>query len=430
MVKAVTATGRKPRVIAGVVNDVCAFPTLSSLAEGYQVFVVCDASGTFHQSVGEAALRRMAHAGALMTHWFAAACECSAMGGATWKVGGHAARQPPAGLQDSDDGLPQYYEALTRTPWELATESTCPTACSAQSVWPRSPSGGFPRAKVRAQTIVCLQAGTDVTVSIGRSAWTVHVDFRSFSRRPLKGLCPLEDVQRTSFARYFAMRQSRPRSTHPALHDSFDCGKRCGIAAGILLLISLAGGVCGAQEGTHVWRVEEEWELVVADPDSSTVGPQVTCTISPRGDLAGQYATLDLNHRSAPTFMAGGVHLHMWYGESRTTTISKGSTAVLATPHETICWKTVMTLQDGVLTVDIDDGSSATWGEFGNGVLYSVNTSLPNLDRYSADVSAANSGVGFASNRVKSLKLKRVTGHLSNGQAVVDSTERVVHSLD
>src|SRR5437868_11924900 len=64
-VKAVKATGRKQLIIAGVVTDVCvAFPTLCALQEGYQVFVVVDASGTFNKSVRDAALMRMAQAGA------------------------------------------------------------------------------------------------------------------------------------------------------------------------------------------------------------------------------------------------------------------------------------------------------------------------------------------------------------------------------
>jgi hypothetical protein len=59
-----------------VVTDVCvSFPTLSALAEGYRVFVVVDASGTFNKSVRDAALMRMARAGAEMTNWFAVACE-------------------------------------------------------------------------------------------------------------------------------------------------------------------------------------------------------------------------------------------------------------------------------------------------------------------------------------------------------------------
>jgi nicotinamidase-related amidase len=75
-VKAVQETRRKQLIVAGIVTDVCvAFPTLSALQEGYQVFVVTDASGTFNQSVRDAALMRMAHAGAVMTNWFAVASE-------------------------------------------------------------------------------------------------------------------------------------------------------------------------------------------------------------------------------------------------------------------------------------------------------------------------------------------------------------------
>ena len=75
-VKAVKATGRKQLIIAGVVTDVCvAFVTLSALEEGYDVFVVTDASGTFNTTVQQAAWMRMSQAGAQMVNWFAVACE-------------------------------------------------------------------------------------------------------------------------------------------------------------------------------------------------------------------------------------------------------------------------------------------------------------------------------------------------------------------
>ena len=75
-VQAIEKTGRRQLIIAGIVTDVCvAFPTLSALKEGYQVFVVADASGTFSRQVADAALMRMAHAGAVITNWFAVACE-------------------------------------------------------------------------------------------------------------------------------------------------------------------------------------------------------------------------------------------------------------------------------------------------------------------------------------------------------------------
>lgn len=75
-VNAVKATGRRQLVIAGVVTDVCvAFPALSAIEAGYEVFVVVDASGTFNQAVRDAALTRMAHAGAQLMNWFSVACE-------------------------------------------------------------------------------------------------------------------------------------------------------------------------------------------------------------------------------------------------------------------------------------------------------------------------------------------------------------------
>ena len=75
-VKAVKATGKKQLIIAGVVTDVCVvFPALSAIAEGYEVFVVTDASGTFNESVRQAAWSRMTAAGVQLIDWFAVTCE-------------------------------------------------------------------------------------------------------------------------------------------------------------------------------------------------------------------------------------------------------------------------------------------------------------------------------------------------------------------
>lgn len=75
-VKAVKAANRKQLIIAGVVTDVCvAFPALSAIEEGFDVFVVTDASGTFNESVRQAAWMRVAQAGAQLMNWFSVACE-------------------------------------------------------------------------------------------------------------------------------------------------------------------------------------------------------------------------------------------------------------------------------------------------------------------------------------------------------------------
>ncbi|ENU4317224.1 isochorismate family cysteine hydrolase YcaC [Acinetobacter baumannii] len=75
-VKAVKATGKKQLIIAGVVTEVCvAFPALSALAEGFEVFVITDASGTFNELTRDAAWDRMSKAGAQLITWFAMAAE-------------------------------------------------------------------------------------------------------------------------------------------------------------------------------------------------------------------------------------------------------------------------------------------------------------------------------------------------------------------
>ena len=75
-VKAVKATGKKQLIVAGVVTEVCvSFPVLSALEEGYDVFVITDASGTFNEMTQKAAWSRMEQAGAQLMTWFGAACE-------------------------------------------------------------------------------------------------------------------------------------------------------------------------------------------------------------------------------------------------------------------------------------------------------------------------------------------------------------------
>ena len=75
-VAAIKKTGRKQLIIAGVVTEVCvAFPALSAIEEGFAVFVVTDASGTFNAVTRDAAWSRMEAAGAQLMNWFGVACE-------------------------------------------------------------------------------------------------------------------------------------------------------------------------------------------------------------------------------------------------------------------------------------------------------------------------------------------------------------------
>ena len=73
---AVTRTGRKKLIIAGLWTEVCvAFPALDALAEGYDVFVVADAIGGVSKVAHDAAMQRMIQAGARPISVLGLACE-------------------------------------------------------------------------------------------------------------------------------------------------------------------------------------------------------------------------------------------------------------------------------------------------------------------------------------------------------------------
>lgn len=176
-------------------------------------------------------------------------------------------------------------------------------------------------------------------------------------------------------------------------------------------------------------RVEEDWVLLVNTPDADSVSPQVTCTMSPLNHINAVHATVELNHQSQPYFAPGGVQLQVWDGTLPVAARENPSDAVMRTNAETVSWTQVMEVKDGMLSFDVINGSSTTWGSFGGqGYLkHSMATHLTDLSGYSPLVSVEHSGAGYAQNRVDLLVLKQVRFVLSTGQVVVDSTYRVVH---
>lgn len=72
VVEAVKATGRKQLVLAALYSEIClAMPAIQALAEGYEVFIVTDASGGVSAEAHDMAVRRMVAAGAVPVTWLA-----------------------------------------------------------------------------------------------------------------------------------------------------------------------------------------------------------------------------------------------------------------------------------------------------------------------------------------------------------------------
>jgi len=198
------------------------------------------------------------------------------------------------------------------------------------------------------------------------------------------------------------------------------------LACGVFVAFCLSASLTRAQDLVHV---EEDWQLVVGEPDSNTAGPQIACTMSPFGDINGLYFTHEVNHQSMPYWAPGGLTIHQWSGESVVQSMNRSNRAVMQTPGETVTWTQVLDVQGGWLTFQVKNGHSTTWGNFGNSNHFKLwTTSGPSdLNSYTPDVSAGRSGVAFASNRVQSLKILRVRGTLSDGTTATDTTVRVVY---
>ena len=75
-VAAVKATGRKTLIIAGTITSVCmAFPSIAAVHDGYKVFAVVDASGTYSKMAQEITLARVVQAGVVPMDTAAVASE-------------------------------------------------------------------------------------------------------------------------------------------------------------------------------------------------------------------------------------------------------------------------------------------------------------------------------------------------------------------
>jgi nicotinamidase-related amidase len=76
VVEAVKQTGRRKLILAALWTEIClAMPALHALGDGYDVFVVTDASGGVSVEAHEMAVRRMVQAGCVPITWLVVVAE-------------------------------------------------------------------------------------------------------------------------------------------------------------------------------------------------------------------------------------------------------------------------------------------------------------------------------------------------------------------
>jgi len=197
------------------------------------------------------------------------------------------------------------------------------------------------------------------------------------------------------------------------------------------LALTAVGLVLGAGRATgqEIVKVEEDWQLVVSQPDPQTFAPQVTTTISPGRDLGSYYAVFDVNLRNLPSYEAGGVQFQLWSGNTALGSKKSNTGTLLQVPDETVTWTQRLSVSEGNLVFEIANGNSQTWGNFGP-LTFTTETDLTNLSGYSPAVSVANSAVGYAANRVTSLKLTAVRAYSAAGLVGQSNTALVVYPHD
>ena len=214
----------------------------------------------------------------------------------------------------------------------------------------------------------------------------------------------------------------------PYFQNQRPIGQRLLLAVMLCGSSLVAASRCAHGEEPVITRIEEDWVLVVRNPNLAKTAPQLLNVISPIPNLSGQYAILEVNHATQPQFSAGGLQLQAWKGETLTAFHPSICSASLRFDNETIRYTIVMDLQGGKLTVEVKDGSSDTWGTFGSKAYLKTHmaSSLSDLGQYSPQFSADQSRVGYGGKRVGRFYLDR-TRYFSDSSPTpvrTDETDR------
>lgn len=204
---------------------------------------------------------------------------------------------------------------------------------------------------------------------------------------------------------------------------------RCPWRAAILVVLFLTTTTV-AQFAEPVMWVEEDWELVLMEPDGDLLAPQFHTVMSPFNNLDSHYAQVTWNYWEVPQFAPGGFQVQGWdHGEVvRLKDLGSEKFNVNA---ETVTWTQALASMSGEMWFAILAGQSVTWGSFGGlGTVIGGMTGVWDLNDYSPDVSVANSWVTYGANRVSSLKITEVRYYSETDLLYTDTTPRVVYQCE
>jgi hypothetical protein len=194
------------------------------------------------------------------------------------------------------------------------------------------------------------------------------------------------------------------------------------------MLICLLSQTASAQSSPTLVRVEEDWILLVDEPDSALASPQILNVISPKQNLDGIFGMVQLNHRSDPNFYAGGQQVQTWVGPSLMGYASGTKTAVLNRTADRITYTVSMEQVSTGIRFQLKNGRSRTWGRFAwTPVSVTVPTTEKDLSAYTPEFSTTNTTVVLGAHRITSFYIDTTRKVHSDGSIVTDTTDRFTH---
>ncbi|MEW4490385.1 hypothetical protein AB1L42_20030 [Thalassoglobus sp. JC818] len=181
-----------------------------------------------------------------------------------------------------------------------------------------------------------------------------------------------------------------------------------------------------------IHRVEEDWELVVNNPDPNADCPQIATVFGPTDARFDTHTLFELNHGTLPSFGEGGMQLQVWFGDYLIGYQRQRAPAELSTSNERITYTTATAIEGGHLTMSVFNGSSTTFGSFGesNALKVWLFTNRDDLNPYHPGNSIEHSKVTFGANRVDYFKRSAIRFYDEDGDLYAqDLTDRYVHRL-
>lgn len=191
-------------------------------------------------------------------------------------------------------------------------------------------------------------------------------------------------------------------------------------------------GTTGETAAPKAFRIEEDWVVLVRNPDPETCAPQIVNMMSPDPINETSYGLFEINHGSSPHFLAGGIQVQALKHDQLISKQNANSTRTISRSYDRVSYTVSMKkTDDGQLVYQMKNGRSKTWGRFASAATdlkAAHTTDLDSLNQYVPTHSVKNTSVNVGAHRVELMAQQEVRWYDSDGKLIKqDTTVRYPH---